>query len=248
MLLLQEQQQESIHTNHMRTWNTKSGYRVIQVLSVRSNVFLLSNGEKNLLIDTSTDYMWNLLVRRLAKLNVENIDYLILTHSHWDHAANSNRIKEKYKTRVIIHKAEALYLTTGQNIVPDGTNFFSHVLMKMAKYLAPKTGFTPCRYDYAVDVKYDLNDLGFNAYILHTPGHSPGSMSVIIDNEVALVGDCMFGVFKGSVFPPFATDAAQMIESWGKLLATNCSVFIPSHGTANSRTLVQKDFNKRIAS
>ncbi|MCX6243685.1 MAG: hypothetical protein NTU98_03175 [Bacteroidetes bacterium] len=37
------------------------------------------------------------------------------------------------------------------------------------------------------------------------------------------------------------------MKSWGKLLETDCSWFIPSHGTANSRSLVQEDYNKRKA-
>jgi len=31
--------------------------------------------------------------------------------------------------------------------------------------------------------KIDLNDFGFNAYIIHKPGHTSGSMSVVVDNE-----------------------------------------------------------------
>jgi hydroxyacylglutathione hydrolase len=69
-------------------------------------------------------------------------------------------------------------------------------------------------------------------------------MSVVIDDEVAIVGDTMFGVFKWSVFPPYAEDILQMIHSWGRLLDTNCSVFIPSHGTENKRSLVQREYTK----
>jgi hypothetical protein len=36
-----------------------------------------------------------------------------------------------------------------------------------------------------------------------------------------------------------------MVNSWGKLLKTKCKVFIPSHGSANDRALVVKDFKKR---
>lgn len=38
-----------------------------------------------------------------------------------------------------------------------------------------------------------------------------------------------------------------MIKSWQKLLETNCTMFIPSHGTADSRELVQCGYNKRIS-
>lgn len=164
-----------------------------------------------------------------------------------DHAENAHRIREKYKALVIVHKNEASYLMSGVNIMPQGTNIVTRALMNfLAKYIAPKVMYKPCKYDILVDTQFDLKDLGFNGFIIHTPGHTPGSVSVIVDNEVALVGDCMFGVFKGSVFPPFANDIRQMIESWGKLLETNCSIYIPSHGTANDRLLVQKDYRKRI--
>ena len=36
-------------------------------------------------------------------------------------------------------------------------------------------------------------------------------------------------------------DSEQMIKSWGKQLETICSIFLPSHGTANTRSLVEYD-------
>jgi len=62
---------------------------------------------------------------------------------------------------------------------------------------------------------------------------------------MAFVGDTMFGIFPGSVFPPFAEDPRQLINSWGQLLDTGCSLFLPSHGSANTRELVQKEYHKR---
>jgi glyoxylase-like metal-dependent hydrolase (beta-lactamase superfamily II) len=58
------------------------------------------------------------------------------------------------------------------------------------------------------------------------------------------VGDAMFGVFWWSVFPPFADDVPIMIRSWGKLLNTGSKLFLPGHGTENSRELLEKQYNK----
>ena len=230
----------------MKIWETKNGYKIIRILSGRSNVFLLTNGEKNILIDTSPKFMWNKLEKRLTQLNVSRIDYLILTHTHYDHAENSYRIKEKYKAQVIVHKFEASYLTTGENILPKGTNLITRIIVNLfAKRFLSIAKYEPCKYNLLVDSVFELKDIGFKAYIMHTPGHTIGSMSVIIDNEVAIVGDTMFGVFKWSIFPPYADDIKQMVKSWGSLLETECSVFIPSHGSANDRLLVQKEYNKR---
>lgn len=234
------------HLHLLLTWTTHSGHKIIRLLSGRSNVFLLTNGEKNIVIDTSPGRLWKKLDKRLKQLRIDRVDCLILTHTHYDHAANSLRLKNHYNASVIVHKNEAEFLLSGKNEILHGTNPFTDFMVKMLIHgFTDKVFYTSCQYDVLVDSTYDLKSLGFNAYILHTPGHSAGSMSIIVDDEIAMVGDCMFGVFKGSVFPPFALNVKQMIESWGKLLDTGCTLFLPSHGSANSRELVQKDYDRR---
>jgi hydroxyacylglutathione hydrolase len=231
----------------MRTWETPGGYKITRILSGRSNVFLLTNGENNIMIDTSPRSMWKLLVKRLKLQRVNFIDYLILTHTHYDHAGNAKKIRDKYGARVIVHSDEASYLASGDNIVPRGTNVITKFIIRLlAKQFLSAARFEPCQYDYLVHSIFDLKNFGFNAYILHTPGHTAGSLSIIVDDNIAIVGDTMFGIFRWSVFPPYANDIKAMIESWGKLLETSCNIFIPSHGTENSRSLVQKDYFKRI--
>jgi glyoxylase-like metal-dependent hydrolase (beta-lactamase superfamily II) len=231
----------------MKIRTTSQGSKVIRVISGRSNVFLIKDGNNNILIDTGPGFMWKTLVRRLKLSGVNAIDYLILTHTHYDHAENAWRIREKYKAKVIVHRSEAEYLASGDNILPQGTNWFSKFLVRLfIKKFNSVARYTPCSYDLKVDSFYDLKGQGFNAYILHTPGHTQGSLSVIINNEIAIVGDTMFGIFRGSVFPPFANDVRELVKSWGNLLKTGCNLFLPSHGSANSRELVQKDYDKRI--
>jgi hydroxyacylglutathione hydrolase len=231
----------------MKKWKTKSGYEIFRIMSGRSNVFILTNGKKNILIDTSVSRLWSKLQKQLDNSGIKKIDYLILTHAHFDHAANANRIKEKFLTSVFIRKEEAGYLSNGDNILPKGTTLVTRAIKSIAgRLLLSRFKYESCKSDLLIDSDYNLNELGFKAYLLHTPGHTIGSMSLIIDDEIAIVGDTMFGIFKWSVFPPYAEDKDLMIKSWGKLLETKCSEFLPSHGTANSRLLVQRDYNKRI--
>jgi glyoxylase-like metal-dependent hydrolase (beta-lactamase superfamily II) len=230
----------------MKTWDTRNGYRIARVLAGRSNVFLVAHGGKSILVDTSPGSCWRKLQRGLRRMGVGRIDALVLTHSHYDHAGNAARVREKYGARVILHRSEAPFLASGENVVPRGTNRLGRLLIDhLGKKFARSVRCAPCRADVLVDERLSLEDYGFNAYLLHTPGHSPGSISMIVDDEVALVGDAMFGVAPWSVFPPFAAATGQLVESWGKLLATNCRLFLPAHGTANRRALVQKDFDRR---
>jgi len=230
----------------MKKWKTKSGIEAIQILSGRSNVFLLSNERKNILIDTSVKRLRNKLEKQLDLLGIKTVDYVILTHSHFDHAANAQWIKQKFNAKIIIQSEEEKYLSTGENILPKGTTFLTRPLINLlGKRLFHLFRYEPCKADILVDSHYELTAFGEKVYLLHSPGHTIGSMSVIVNDEIAFVGDAMFGLLKWSIFPPYAEDIELMIKSWGKLLETNCSEFIPSHGTANSRLLVKRDYNKR---
>lgn len=226
----------------MKIWKTRSGYDIIQVLAGRSNVFLLTDGGSTILVDTSIRLAYNKLNRRLKRLGIKKIDYLILTHSHFDHAANAYYIKKEYGAKVLIQSNEARYLVSGNNHVPRGTGDITQFLMDLAAFIAPLFKNKPCEYDILFDARFEFRE-GLNAYVMHTPGHSPGSSSVIIDDEIALVGDCMIGSFRRTVYPPFADDANATIESWQKLLTTKCKLFIPSHGKEIKRERIERFLN-----
>jgi len=230
----------------MKTWTTSDGTKIFKVLGGRSNVFLISRNNRNILVDTSPAFMRGKLNARLKKLNVSKIDLLILTHAHFDHAENACWIKNKFKARVGIHKSETSYLAHGETDLPGGTNPFSGFLIRViTRFIKSPGRYQPCESDLLFDEYFKLEEFGLNVYVVHTPGHTEGSVSVIVDNEIALVGDSMFGVFRGSVFPPFACDVKKMVESWGKLLETSCCLFIPSHGSANSRDLLDREYRRK---
>jgi len=226
-------------------WVTKNGYEIHQLLKGRSNSFLVIKGKKALLVDTGRKSKRRILVRRLDKFNGITITALILTHSHFDHAENAAYLKERYHLPIIIHKEEAQFLKQGENPSIRGAFFITRLLTSLwESKIKSHFRYEPVEYDFLVEERFDLDNFGFNGYLLHTPGHSSGSMSLIVDNEVAIVGDAMFGVIKRMIYPPFAEDPDLMIKSWGKLLDAGCSIYFPAHGTQNSRKLMIDQFEK----
>jgi hydroxyacylglutathione hydrolase len=227
-------------------WFTSGGYRITRVNRSRSKVFLVSRGNSHILVDTGVSRNWRKLRKDLEKLNVQSIKLLVLTHSHFDHAGNALRIKEKYGARIVIHAKEAGLLEQGFTPLPAGTNFFSSaIIRRLGSKASRQFRYRSCKADILINGKTDLSEYGFDAFILPTPGHTAGSVSLIVDDEIAIAGDSIFGVFRGSVFPPFADDVPEMIRSWGKLLETGCRLFIPTHGTPDSRELLQREYRKR---
>lgn len=232
----------------MKTWTTKNNHIIYRILGGRSNCHLVACNGKYLLVDTGPKFMRAPLQNELDKLGVteSTLTGLILTHSHYDHTENAAWIKKKYITQVFIHNNETEFLQRGNNPPVHGTNPASYFLTDTLglNKVMHSMHFEPVTADVIVTDTFDLSSLGFIGYILYTPGHSPGSISVIIDNEIALVGDAIFGIFKNKTFPPFAGDAQQLVKSWRKLLDTGCSVFLPAHGSARSREILHTEYNK----
>ncbi|HPT15120.1 MAG TPA: MBL fold metallo-hydrolase [Bacteroidales bacterium] len=227
----------------MKTWTTSSGCTITKVLSGRSNVFLLTNSSSAILIDSGIGLMWSGLRDRLLKLGIQHIDYLVLTHAHFDHVNNAKKIVDNFGAKVIIHEAEAEYLAKGEMVMISSTNAFIRQMIKtLSGFTLMNISCRPCPYYLTFKQRFDLDQFGFNAYIMHTPGHSQGSASIIVDNEIAIVGDAMFGVLPWSVYPPFLQDEKQLVESWRKLLETGCDLFLPSHGSGSSRKLLTRNY------
>jgi glyoxylase-like metal-dependent hydrolase (beta-lactamase superfamily II) len=210
------------------------------------NVYALTHGDDMLLVDTGRIYGWRLLRNRIEGLRSRaGHRALILTHSHFDHAENAARMKNSSGLKVIVHRSERHYLADGDSPLPAGAIFPTRWIMRLFGRLArPFFRYSGVLPDICVDERMDLEPFGFDGYILHTPGHTHGSMSVIVEDRIALVGDTLFGVLPGSVMPPYADDIPGLIKSWRNLLDTPCERFLPGHGREIKRALLERRYAK----
>ncbi len=231
----------------MKSWKTKTGVRIYRILNGRCNCYLISNGNRFLLVDSGTKRDWNRLNKRLDKLGATHAS-LVLTHCHFDHAENAAKLKQTHGTPVWVHRSEGTCLKNGENPVIQGSTPVTKLLIQVLRWTRQlvRLNYAPVNHDCLVDERLDLDPFGFPGYILHTPGHTPGSLSVIIENEIALVGDTLFGIFRGSVFPPFADNPKLMVQSWKKLLDTGCTTFLPAHGSERDKAVLKRQYDKYI--
>lgn len=231
----------------MQTWHTSDGQTIRRVLGGRSNAFLISRQNHHVLVDAGRAGSFHRLKRNLDQLRVseDGISAFVLTHAHFDHAENAKRVQKDYASNVIIQQEDADCLSRGENPMIVGTTHFTRLLTSLfGKRMLSLAHYPPVTPDITFDDSFDLNPLGVNAYLLHTPGHSPGSASIVINREIALVGDTLFGMFRNAAFPPFADLPLVLIASWNKLLNTGCTLFLPSHGGEITRELLQREYEK----
>ena len=231
----------------MRIWKTKNGCNIVQVLSGRSNAYLIYKDSKVILIDTGKKSSFAKLSKKMNSLNmtIEDISNLILTHTHFDHCQSTKEIKEKSDCKVIVSSIAADSIKNGYTLLPNGTYYATKLVANLGRLIGErKYGYEPFQPDIFVSGEYELNIADCKIKIIETIGHSNDSISLLVDNEIAIVGDTMFGVFKNSIFPPYADDPDKMIESWNKLLNTDCNIFLPGHGREIHRSLLQKEYEK----
>jgi glyoxylase-like metal-dependent hydrolase (beta-lactamase superfamily II) len=142
---------------------------------VKTNTYFIENEISVILVDPASDY--DLIKKKLNQIN-KPLKAILLTHAHFDHIGALDDVVAKYQVTVYMHRLEFDFLT---DTYKNGSE-------KFKQYgLEPITSnVSPNQLDEgSVEIE------GFQFNVLHTPGHSPGSLSFVFD-EFAVVGDTLF--------------------------------------------------------
>ena len=114
----------------MKILKTTKGVNVYQILTGRSNSYLISTPENNILVDTGVSSSYRKLLSAInsLKLNNNRIDYLILTHTHYDHCQSAAIIKQDQQCKIIFSENDYIFVKQGFTPLPEGTNFISKII------------------------------------------------------------------------------------------------------------------------
>jgi hydroxyacylglutathione hydrolase len=223
-------------------------HKIIPISMMASNAYMVVNGKRAVLIDAGKNKKEKKIIAALErmKLSLDDIQLIILTHTHYDHCGSLKALQAITKAKVLVHKAEAGCLRQGYCEVPKGTMFFPKIMSAIGRTLAKKLlRYTPVAPGITISKRFDLHGYGIDGYVLPTPGHTAGSISVVIEGKHAIVGDTLFNIFKHSVFPPYADDQKALLRSWGKLLESGCEYFYPGHGKPFTRDRLKKTYEEQ---
>ncbi|MDA3929049.1 MAG: MBL fold metallo-hydrolase [Prolixibacteraceae bacterium] len=225
----------------MKSWTLKNGSKIFQVLSGRSNVYLYQNSKQTFLFDTGKTSHYNQLIKNISSLGVEKIDWLLLTHTHFDHCQNATALKKHFNCKIGLHKNAIEFAKNGFSPLPKGTILFTKLISKIGMLVNEKKfGFLK----FSPNFIFQNNSMNKDITTIHTPGHSSDSICFILENEIGIVGDTMFGVFKNSISLPYADNPDQLVKSWSKLENYNCRTFLPGHGNSIDIRLFKKQLEK----
>ena len=213
---------------------------ILEITDERGTLYpvLVWDDEHVVLIDTGLPGQIELLTGAVAKagFSVEKITDVIITHQDMDHIGCAKTIAG-FGAKVYAHKTEAPYIQGDKTPIKiadmekrlselnEGERAFYERMKKGAPY-------------FYVHVDYLLNDgeiLDFcgGIQVIHTPGHTPGHMALLLKQSNCLVaGDAaniVNGVLSGAN-PQYTHDMVEAQSSFKKIINHNPSRIFCYHG------------------
>ncbi len=204
---------------------------VIQIRLSLSNSFLIL-GQRPVLVDTGSPKDGKKLLRKLAQHGVQDLALILHTHGHSDHCGSTRQLKEATSAPTAVHPADAVVLDSGRNQATMPTSRRAKLLHWLVNDKFPSV-----RPDILLPDKMSLQGFGVDGKVVYTPGHTKGSISVLLSSGEAIVGDLLMGGWLGGMFrsgqpgyPYYADDLGQIRASVRKLLELGTTKFFVGHG------------------
>jgi glyoxylase-like metal-dependent hydrolase (beta-lactamase superfamily II) len=208
--------------------------------------YLIRGVKGIIMVDAGTPNKVRAFKKKLARLYIrpQEIKLIVLTHSHFDHAGSAKDIQDLTGAKIVIHESEKTFLEEGGFIMPQGVNTYGKITRQLLFPFFKNIPFSKPKADIVLgDNDFPLYEYGVDGKIIHTPGHTHGSISILLDTGEAFVG-CLahnglpFRLTPG--LPIYAENINQVYESWQKLIARGARVIFPGHGRPFSVEIIKR--------
>ena len=195
----------------------------------------LIKGPRPTLVDCGYASSYESVLAGLAEAGVMPTDmrYVIPTHVHLDHAGAAGRlVREMPNAEVVAHERSVPHLVDPTRLVESSTRVFGEMVMSL--YGTPDP--VPAERVTAVgeEAHLDLGD-GLTVTLMHTPGHAPHQISVLVDEAKALLtADAVGIVYPGMkalipTTPPPSFNPSELVASVGMLRQIRPSELLVPH-------------------
>lgn len=187
---------------------------------IQTNCYIVSNTTKQCLIfDPGGE--GEKIISELHRLKMKPLA-ILLTHAHFDHIGAVEQLRESFGIPVYIHTAEKKWLV---DPVKNGSSKYAEIPSVICKEA-----------DVLLNNEPELKIGEFHMELLHTPGHSPGSITYYFKQEdFAIVGDTLFQNSIGRTDLPGGNQTELMKAIHTKLLTLpETTLVYPGHGSSTT--------------
>ncbi len=191
----------------------------------QSNVFILGDEETRdaVVIDPGDN---TVDISGILKKNALSLKNILLTHGHIDHVNGVRALKEETGAKVFLHK-EDLFL---YEQLPTQASFFGITADEVVEI------------DNFLEDGVEIGDLILKCRVIHTPGHTPGSVSFYFPSGILFTGDTLFrwGIGRTDLWGSSHVDLMTSIREKLFMLDDKTRVY-PGHGPATTIGAEKRD-------
>ncbi len=198
---------------------------VLSVGELDTNAYILFCGNDAVVVDAGGSYD---KIRRALDENSFTCRYVLLTHGHWDHIGAVARLQQD-GAKVVMHRNDKDFPFDGRLSVAD---FFG-------------ASVEPFTADTIVDGGETLDLCGMKFKVLHTPGHTAGSVCYICERFI-FSGDTLFYASAGRTDFPTGSERALANSLRNILFKLDGEYTVyPGHDRATSLSF-EKNYNPYV--
>jgi glyoxylase-like metal-dependent hydrolase (beta-lactamase superfamily II) len=218
---------------------------IVEIATPLSNAYLV-RCDPPILIDSGANGDYDAVASALREYGTapERVRLVILTHGHADHAASAAQFQRMH-AQIMLGQGDVPLALHGQNDELRPMYFTASML----KLFLPST-YPPFHPDVVVQAPLDLAPWGLDGSVEQMPGHTAGSLVVVLANHAAFVGDMLLGGSLGGALSPanpsehyFHADPGANADNLKRLLARGVEKFYLGHGGPVTRDAVIEAFD-----
>jgi hydroxyacylglutathione hydrolase len=193
------------------------------------NVFLIKTGDRFVLIDTGVARKWPVLEAELIQSGClpDNLKLVIITHGDFDHTGNCAQLQRKYNAKIAMHDGDVEMVKTGVTIERKINGIIGRLVMCIGKRMIGK--FDHFQPDILLQDGEVISMYGLTVKIIHTPGHTRGSICILTDYGQLFVGDTLTNKMKPG-FSPFIENEEKLHKSIDVIKRIDAKWVYPGHG------------------
>jgi hydroxyacylglutathione hydrolase len=198
-------------------------------LKVTVNCYLLKKGDEFILIDTGRSSKRREIEKKMESAGCRpgDLKLILLTHGDFDHCGNAAFFREKFGTKIAMHRDDSGMVEYGDMTWNrKKPNILLRAIFGLFINLSESDRFKP---DITIEDGDDLSDYGFEAKVVHIPGHSRGSIGFLTAAGDLYCGDLLANTDKPDIWS-IIDDPAAAATSIDKLKQLEIGTVYPGHG------------------
>ena len=165
----------------------------------------------------------------LQRLGRQDLKLIFITHAHADHTGSAAALKKMTGAQVAIHRLDAEALRTGK-MPARGRSWLLRQLMAV---MTRVVHLQPLQPDIVLEDGDSLEQYGLPGKVVHTPGHTPGSCCLVLDDGSGFVGDLVLTTGEPHLQHGIVDDWEQLHASYQRLRGLGLEKVYVGHGQSS---------------